>query len=138
MTYSRSVLLILCSALILTVLFDIRPAEASSDPDSETAAKAINALSWDLYRCSQDHPRESLPFTLQCLGRAFHDLCRSTGHHGIPDGKGAPLFPGQDSIHAGMGALQQSVEQSAAKSGIDLNIANALWGQKGYGFVRGS
>jgi serpin B len=45
-------------------------------------------------------------------------------------------FPlGQERLHPTFAALQQELNAPGKKRGYELSVANALWGQKGYGFL---
>ena len=42
---------------------------------------------------------------------------------------------GQPELHAAFGALQRQLQPTQGQSGIELSVANALWGQQGHPFL---
>lgn len=58
------------------------------------------------------------------------------------DNQGRPFYRierrpmSRERIAAAFGALQRGLKADSKKSGYELTVANALWGQKGYGFLK--
>ena len=58
------------------------------------------------------------------------------------DNQGRPLYRierklmSRERLAAAFRALQNTLKASPEKSGYELSVANALWGQKGYGFLK--
>ncbi len=60
----------------------------------------------------------------------------------LDDNQGRPFYRierrpmSRERIAAAFGALQRGLKADSKKSGYELTVANALWGQKGYGFLK--
>ena len=51
-----------------------------------------------------------------------------------PDKEGGPL--GRERLHIAFGELQRSLRAAGGKGGVEMSIANALWPQKDYPFLK--
>ena len=51
-----------------------------------------------------------------------------------PDKEGGPL--GRERLHTAFGELQRSLRAAGGKGGVEMSIANALWPQKNYPFLK--
>jgi serpin B len=119
--------------------------------DSNSVAKGINEFAFNLYGKVKDLPaiknaEGNLFFSPYSISSAL--AMTYTGARGNTATEMADVlkFPAskpiittdsyKEKIAAGYGALQKELQADTKTSGYQLNIANALWGQKGYGFLQ--
>lgn len=134
MLQSKNSLAILVFVFMVSVLFWTGSVKASSESDSKSVADSINAFSLDLYE-KLKQPGKNL-FMSPYSGSVALSMAYA-GSRGETESQMAKVLhynTGQDQVHEALSALQRAIKSSASSSGISLNIANALWGQKGYDF----
>jgi serpin B len=121
-------------------LFTASGNAAAQDPNA--VAKGINAFAFNLYGKIKDLPEikkaeGNLFFSPYSISSAL--AMTYTGARGNTAKEMASVLslPSADieQIAAGYGSLQKQLQADPKTSGYQLNIANALWGQKGYGFL---
>ncbi|HEV3025894.1 MAG TPA: serpin family protein, partial [Pirellulales bacterium] len=101
-----------------------------------TAAAAGNQFAFDLFGKLRNQQPGSLFFSPYGIHVAF--AMTSAGARGeTADELAAALHfdPDQGDFHAALALLAQPLAAGAERDGYQLNIANRLWGQEGYGFV---
>lgn len=131
--------LIITTALILALCFIASPCGGAwgADDSQKTLAKDNNAFAVDLYRnLAQDEGNIFFsPYSISVAlamtymgarGRTAEQMA-STLHFSL---KG-------DALHRSFGALVKKMNDAGKKGNYRLSVANRLWGQKGYTFLRG-
>jgi serpin B len=108
-------------------------AHAAETNDAQALAGSNNAFALDLYARikTSDANLFFSPYSISaCLAMTY------AGAQGETAGQMAQTLhfsTNQNQLAAGFGELQRQLH--AAKTGIELNIANGLWGQKGHPFL---
>lgn len=132
---------ILCGILLMTFGFGAM-AFGQTVPKEDVAAfvKGNTAFALDLYARLKDHPQVrseggNLFFSPYSISTAL--AMTADGARGQTATQMASVlrFPDSGNPAAAFGRLQKDLQANAEKSGCELNIANALWGQKGHSFL---
>jgi serpin B len=125
-------LLALSSALLLVA----ENLALAAESDTQPVVKSINAFAVDLYpRLTEGN--ENLFFAPYSISTAL--AMTYAGARGATESQMANTlhFRGdQQALHAAFGLLAAGLTRSAAETGCTLNLVNALWGQKGFPFLK--
>jgi serpin B len=119
----------------------------AAEKDSKAVAGSISEFAFNLYGRIKDLPAVqqsggnlffspysiSTALAMTYTGARGNTASQMTSVLRLPTVK-AETMP-IEQIAAAYGALQKSLQADPEKSGYQLNVANALWGQKGYGFL---
>jgi leukocyte elastase inhibitor len=115
-----------------------RPAPAAvARADPADVAKVVagnNRFAWDLHAHLRDEPG-NLFFSPYSVSTALA-MTYAGARNATADEMAKTLHLGLDPkrLHPAFAKLQSDLRQDPAKSGMELHVANALWGQKNYGF----
>lgn len=69
-------------------------------------------------------------------GQTEQQMARVMNFPVLPDAAKPPRTLTEKQFHAAFGAIIEDLNSKAEKGGYELSVANALWGQKGYGFLK--
>ena len=109
--------------------------QAPSAP--QTIAKGINMLAIDLYKTlAKEHTNKNLFFSPLSISSAF--AMAYAGARGDTEVQMARVLHfslPQSKFHPAFSSLVKSILASSREEGCTLRMANALWGQRGYGFL---
>jgi len=113
-----------------------KPAEAMVDSDTKDILKGNTAFAFDLYAELKDEDGNIFfsPYSISsALAMTYAGAKANTKkqmaevlHFGLE----------QKLIHAAFSEIQQKLNKNGKKGTYELNIANALWGQQGYPFMK--
>ena len=104
-------------------------------PAAQTVVEGNNAFACDLYARLKHGPGNLFfsPYSIStCLAMTY------AGARGETEKQMRRVLhfdQSQDRLHSDLAALQQELSQAHKQKGIELNIANALWTQKGHPFL---
>src|SRR5439155_5322079 len=104
-------------------------------PAAQTVVEGNNAFACDLYARLKHGPGNLFfsPYSIStCLAMTY------AGARGETEKQMRRVLhfdQSQGRLHSDLAALQQEVSQAHKQKGIELNIANALWTQKGHPFL---
>jgi serpin B len=102
-------------------------------PNNDTAAKAVNAFAVDLYGQVRQAEGNLIfsPYSISmCLAMAY---AGARGNTESQMAKALHIGLGQDKAGQAFGALNAQI-LSSGRANVELNIANALWGEKSFKF----
>ena len=122
-------------ALVLAMVGVTGAQQPNLSPDTAALAKSDNAFAADLYQQlrGQDGNLFFSPYSISnALAMTYAGARGKTA-----DDMAATLkfpFPG-NRLHAAFAGLVQDIDRKGEKRKYQLNIANRLWGEKGYGFL---
>jgi serpin B len=129
--------IVLGTALLLAVfIFVICDAADAGEPPIETiAAKSINSFALDVYKHLKK-PDENVFFSpygaFVCLSMAYAGAAGDTERQ---MSKALHFGLEEPAMHNAVGWLDKILKAAAQQPDTVLTTANALWGQKGYGFL---
>jgi serpin B len=139
-------ILTFCAVLIVSCRVDAATRNtAAKSPDP--VAGGINDFAFNLYGKIKDLPaiknaEGNLFFSPYSISTALAMTYTGARGNTAKEMAGVLCLPKIDSavmpveqIAAGYGSLQKQLQADPKTSGYQLNVANALWGQKGYGFL---
>ncbi len=108
----------------------------AAESDTQQVVKSINAFAVDLYPKLKEG-NENLFFAPYSISTAL--AMTYAGARGATETQMAKTLhfgPDQQRLHAAFGSLAAGLAGSTAQSGCTLNLVNALWGQKGFPFLK--
>jgi serpin B len=119
------------------------PAPASEKPASDTekaqAATGINALAVDLYKQlirEKDRAGKNVFFSPYSISTALAMTWAGAKGNTAAEMQKALHYTLADARqHAAMGGMTGDLNQAGGEGAFKLSVANALWGQKDYGFL---
>ncbi len=113
--------------------------EPSPEPPATTVVEANNAFAVDLYRrLAAEKKREGENLFLSPYSVSTALAMTSTGARGETARQMERVLRFEqirERVHADLRDLQQELNAGKEKLGGELVVANALWGQRGYGFL---
>jgi serpin B len=100
-------------------------------------ARGINMLALDLYKTlAKEHPNRNVFFSPLSISSAFAmAYAGARGDTEIQMARVLHFSLPQSEFHPAFSSLVKSILTSSRKEGCTLDMANALWGQRGYGFL---
>ncbi len=142
--------LVLILTIVTTTMAGLQPAEQANTKektDKQLVAAGNNEFAFDLYarlRSTEGNLFFS-PYSIStalaltyCGARGETETEMATVLH-LPTAPGktktAKDVIGQMRFHSAFGKIIKDLNSRGEKGGYQLNVANALWGQKGYGFI---
>jgi len=154
----RLINIVISIGLIAGLMFFLGQSFVIADePASPTDIKAVVAgnteFAFDLYARLKDHPAVKKadgnlffsPYSISTAlamtysgarGRTAEQMAQTLKFPATRPLEGAPNIPWEQGRLAGaFGTLEKNLKASPGKSGYELSVANALWGQAGYGFL---
>lgn len=145
--FSRKRVLLACIFALLSVGLNVMAAMGQSDsptPEMETLVAGNNAFAFDLYaQIAATHDGENLLFSPYSISQAL--AMAYAGGRGNTEAQMAEVLHfdlGQEVLHSTFNALTTDLQSRADEpipmvedgQRLQLNIANAIWGQDGYPF----
>ncbi len=130
----RHTFLVRCFTLLLIFLFSIVTAVAAGS-DQETVTEGNSAFAFDLY-AKLKHNEGNLFFSPFSISTAL--AMTSAGARGKTEQQMRSVLHvslRQEHLHPTLGTLITELNAGGGKGAYELSIANALWGQKGFGFA---
>jgi serpin B len=115
-------------------------AATASEADVKAVVTGNTAFAFDLYGRLKDLPAVkagggNLFFSPYSISTALAMTANGARGTTATQMTSALHLPGDTTPAAAFGQLQKDLQAEAQKSGCQLNIANALWGQKGHPFL---
>jgi serpin B len=105
-------------------------------PEGQAASKALNAFAFDLYGKIRK-PKGNLVFSPYSISVALAmAYARARGKTESQMAKALHLTLAQPKVPEVLGALNEQILAAATGRRTETNIANALWAEKSYAFVR--
>ncbi|MBN2457165.1 MAG: serpin family protein [Sedimentisphaerales bacterium] len=137
--YNLILLAISAEALLGIALADEK---AASQKNIKAVVEGNNRFAFDLYKKLVTHPDAqkqdgNLFFSPYSISTAL--AMTYAGARGETQKQMAEVLHfslPQDCLHPALGVLQRQLNSGGEKGGYQLRVANALWGQKGYGFLQ--
>lgn len=133
------VLLAVTALFSMAALGELAAQEKQVDKDIKAVAKGSNEFALDLYarlRAEAEKEDGNLFFSPASISTALSMAYAGARGQTADEMKQVLHFTLEDNkLHPAMGALAKRLTSS--KQGLELSIANALWGQKGYEFLPG-
>ncbi len=131
----RGILLAL-SLMALVPVAGFMKDEPPVDPQKDQAAVVLgnNGFALELYAklCGREGNLFLSPFSIStCLGMTY---AGGRGNTEAQMGKALHFDLAQKDLHPAFAALVKELNAAGGKEKYQLSVANALWGQKGYGF----
>jgi serpin B len=125
---------VLTALLVLTGSLPGRAAEPTVPADTTAVVSGNNAFAFDLY--GQLRSKEgNLFFSPYSISAALAMTSAGARGQTLDEMTRALRYPEPEKLHPGFKALGNHLNGAPnAKRGYQLSTANALWGQKGYGF----
>ena len=126
---------LLRQSISLLISFGLGLAASAQTAQTKTLVEGNTAFALDLYARLSDTPGNLFisPYSIStCLAMTY------AGAHGDTEtqmGRVLRFSQGQGRVHASFGELQQQLHEAEKQKGIQLDIANALWTQKGEPFL---
>ena len=109
-------------------------ADVNNHPRPEIVRGSSNEFAVDLY-AKVEGAEENLFFSPYSLSSALAMVYAGARGETAEEMARTLNFPYRgDIIHASFGIVERSMSEAAAKGDFQLSIANALWGQQGFGF----
>jgi len=125
--------LALLVALVIGALTTAMFSEEKKDADKTALIKGNNEFALDLYAKLKDLKKGNLFFSPYSISAALAMTYAGARGDTAKQMEKVLRFPfGQDKLHTTFNALIEGIQK---QKGIELSIANALWGQKGYSFL---
>jgi serpin B len=125
--------LALLVALVIGALTTAMFSEENKDADKTALIKGNNEFALDLYAKLKDLKKGNLFFSPYSISAALAMTYAGARGDTAKQMEKVLRFPfGQDKLHTTFNALIEGIQK---QKGIELSIANALWGQKGYSFL---
>jgi serpin B len=132
MRISQNRLVALITALALVLIVGETGRCASPAPETEAAAKAVNAFAVDLYK-QLPKPDGNLifsPYSVSIsLGMAY---AGARGRTESQMAKALHLSLPQGQMNKALGALNAQILETGKNKAVEINIANALWAEKSF------
>jgi len=117
------------------LIFGIGLAAGAQAAQTKSLAEDNTAFAFDLYARLSGTPGNLFfsPYSIStCLAMTY------AGARGDTETQMARVLhfsKGKSGLHSSFGKLQQQLDEAAKQKGIQLDIANALWAQKGHHFL---
>ena len=121
--------------IVMFVFSGVALGEESKSDSVQAVAKGNNQFAFELYKQLKDNPAKNLFFSPISISTALAMTWGGARETTESQMSKVLHFPfGQAQLHLAFSALLNTLDGTPEKDGFQLSVANALWGQKDFGF----